>query len=213
MTEGNTGTVAMQFPVSLSAPSAGPVSVNFATVAGSATAPADDATTSGTVTFAPGQTSKSVTVLVKGDLIDEAVETLSVVLSSPVGGVVSDGTAVGRITDNDPVPSLRINSVQTAEGDSGTKNLTFTVSLSRASGREVRVHWTTANGTAVAGSDYVAASGTLVIPAGSTQKTIVVKVKGDQAAEPNQTFRVTLSAPVRATIAVANGTGTILNDD
>jgi hypothetical protein len=154
-----------------------------------------------------------VTVLVKGDLLDEANETFNVVLSSPVGAVIGDGTAVGHITDNDPTPSLRINNVQTAEGQSGTKNLNFTVSLSAVSGQSVQVKWATSNVTALAGSDYVASTGTLTIPAGAPSRTIPVRINGDRVREGNETFRVTLSAPVRATIAAATGTGTIVNDD
>jgi hypothetical protein len=213
VTEGNSGTTTMSFGVSLSTPSSSTVTVHYATSDGNAKAPADYVASSGTVTFLPGQTVKFVNVPVKGDLLDEANETMNVTLSSPVGAVIGDGTAVGRINDNDPTPSLRINNVQTLEGQSGVKNLAFTVSLSAPSGRQVRVHWATANGTAVAGSDYIAASGTLTIPAGATRGTTVVQVKGDRTVEPNQAFKVKLSSPVNATIAVATGTGTIVNDD
>src|SRR5262249_12216590 len=108
---------------------------------------------------------------------------------------------------------LRINNVQATEGQSGTKNFTFRVSLSAISGRTVRVNWKTLNGTALAGSDYVAGMGTLVIPAGATGGNVVVVVKGDRIHEANETFKVTLSTPSAAIIAVATGQGTILNDD
>jgi hypothetical protein len=213
VTEGNTGTRSMTFPVTLSSPSSNTVSVDYTTSNGSAKAPADYSAISGTLSFAPGQTTKNITVQVRGDLLDENNETLIVGLSNPVNTVVGDGAAIGRINDDDPLPSLRINNVQTAEGQSGVKNLTFTVTLSAVSGRQVRVHWATANGSAVAGSDYVAASGTLTIAAGASRGTIVVQVKGDRTVEPNQAFKVKLSSPVSATIAVATGTGTIVNDD
>ena len=155
-----------------------------------------------------------LTVPVNGDLLDEpGNETFNVTLSSPVGVTIADGTAVGIIVDNDPPPSLRINDVRATEGQSATKNFTFKVSLSAVSGREVHVNWKTVNGTALAGSDYVAAQGQLIIPAGAASKNIVVKVKGNVAREPNETFKVTLATPVAATIADGTGLGTIVNDD
>jgi chitinase len=211
--EGNAGTVAMSFAVSLSVPSASPVSVQYATTDGTAKAPADYVATSGTVNFAPGETSKTATVLVKGDVLDEPTETLKVNLSNPSGATIGDGTAVGRILDDDPLPSVRINNVQATEGNSGTKNFTFHVSLSAVSGRAVRVNWNTVDGTARAGTDYVAAHGTLVIPAGATGGNVVVRVIGDRIHEPNETFKVVLSTPTAATIAGPTGQGTILNDD
>jgi hypothetical protein len=77
----------------------------------------------------------------------------------------------------------------------------------------VTVGYATANGTASAGSDYVAQSGTLTFAAGQTSRTIGVVVKGDRNAEPNETFTVRLSGPSGATIARATGVGTIANDD
>ncbi|MFO7691393.1 MAG: Calx-beta domain-containing protein [Cryobacterium sp.] len=100
------------------------------------------------------------------------------------------------------------------EGDAGTTDAVFTVSISKAIDRVVTVAYATANGTATAGSDFVATSGTLTFPAGSTAvQTITVLVNGDTDVEPNETFFVDLSSPMNATIAVGRGTGTILNDD
>ena len=132
----------------------------------------------------------------------------------------ADGATVGAtaqtvvtIFDNDPVPGLSINNVSQNEGNSGATSFTFTVSLSAVSGQTVQVTYGTANGTATAGSDYQATSGTLTIPAGATSGTITVPVYGDRAFEPTEPFTVTLSAPVNATLTTAQGTGTILNDD
>ncbi|WP_293395238.1 Calx-beta domain-containing protein, partial [Nevskia sp.] len=110
-------------------------------------------------------------------------------------------------------PSLSINDVSVTEGNSGTKNATFTVSLSATSTSAVTVSYATANGTATAGSDYAASSGSLTIAAGSTSQTFNVAVNGDTAVEPNETFLVNLSSPSGATIADAQGQGTIVNDD
>src|SRR5439155_17505459 len=110
-------------------------------------------------------------------------------------------------------PGLSINDVSTTEGDSGTKTLTFTVTLSSASNLTVTVNFATANGTATAPTDYVATSGTLTFNPGDLTKTIGVTINGDQLFEPDETFTVNLSNAVNATISKATGIGSILNDD
>jgi Calx-beta domain/FG-GAP-like repeat len=111
-----------------------------------------------------------------------------------------------------PTPRLAINNVSLTEGNSGTTNAVFTVSLSAASTVPVTVNYATANGTAT-GSDYQSASGTLTFAPGETTKTIAVSVIGDHIAEPNETFFVTLSQPTNATITNGRGAGTILDDE
>ncbi|MGH4025348.1 MAG: Calx-beta domain-containing protein [Pseudonocardiaceae bacterium] len=101
VTEGNSGTTPATFTVSLDQPSPTPVTVGYATTDGSATAPADYATTSGTVTFEPGQILKPVTVPVNSDTVDEPNETFTVTLSSASGATISDGTGLGTIVDDD----------------------------------------------------------------------------------------------------------------
>jgi Ca2+-binding RTX toxin-like protein len=98
------------------------------------------------------------------------------------------------------------------EGNSGTTNAFFTVSLSAASAETVTVNWNTANGSAVAESDFVSASGQLTFTAGQTLKTVTVAVKGDTVDEPDEMFAVLLSSPVNATIN-SMGQGTITDDD
>jgi hypothetical protein len=192
------------------------VSVNYATSNGTATAGSDYTASSGTLNWADGDgASKTLTVPITNDALDEADETVSLTLSTPTGGATlgSQTTAVLTITDDDPTPSLSINDVTQAEGNSGTTNFTFTVSISAASGRAVSVNYATANGSATAGSDYTATSGTLTFNAGATSKPITVAVNGDTINEPNETFFVNLSNASSATIAKAQGTGTISNDD
>lgn len=110
-------------------------------------------------------------------------------------------------------PALSISDASTAEGNSGTHPMTFTVKLSHKSTSKVTVKFTTGNGTAKAGSDYVAKSGTLTIPAGHTSATISVQIKGDKVKEPNESFSVTLYSPTNATISDPVGSGVIRNDD
>ena len=99
------------------------------------------------------------------------------------------------------------------EGDAGTANLGFTVTLSKASASPVSVGYATSNGTATAGSDYVAGSGTVTFAAGQTSQTVNVGVIGDTAVESDETFTVTLSNPSGATLSKTTATGTILNED
>ena len=112
-----------------------------------------------------------------------------------------------------PLPTLSISDVTLAEGNTGTTNATFTVTLSASSAQQVTVAYATANGTATAGSDYTAKSGTLTFAPGVTTQPIAVAVTGDTAIEANETFFVNLTTPVNATIADSQGVGTITNDD
>ena len=114
-------------------------------------------------------------------------------------------------TDDDPTPTLSIDSPSVTEGDSGSTTLTFTATLSAASGRQVTVDWAEGTGgTATSGTDYTAITGgTLTFAAGTTSQTFNVSVTGDALDEANETVVVTLSSPTNATIATASGTGTI----
>jgi hypothetical protein len=111
------------------------------------------------------------------------------------------------------VPALSIADAAVMEGNTGTKVLRFTVRLSAAAAANVTVSLATANGTAFAGSDYVAASGSLTFTPGQTARTFDVTLNGDRTKEANETFQVVLSNPVGATIADASAKGTISNDD
>ena len=124
----------------------------------------------------------------------------------------SDTGWVDRVQWTSP-PSLSINDATVTEGNSGTTTATFTVTLSAASASAVTVNYATADGTATAGSDYVAGSGSLILAAGETSKPIPVTVNGDTTVESDETFTVNLSGASGATIADAQGVGTIANDD
>ena len=211
--EGNAGTTAFVFTVTLSATSGQTVTVNYATANGTATAGSDFLATSGTLTFAPGVTSQTINVPVIGDTVNEANETFSVILSGPTNAFIAVASGLGTILNDDGVPALSINSVSQAEGNSGTTPFVFTVTLSAPSGQPITVNYATANGTATAGSDYTATSGTLTFAPGVTSQSITVPVIGDTVTEPDETFTVNLSAPTNATITTASGLGTILNDD
>jgi chitinase len=137
-------------------------------------------------------------------------------LTSATGATLATPQAVGTIQNDDqppPLPTLSIGNASVTEGNSGTVNVAFVVTLSQAAASPVTVQYATANGTAVAGSDYNATSGTLTFAAGETSKTITVAVRGDTAVEGAETFRVLLSNPSGATLANGTGTGTIVDND
>jgi probable HAF family extracellular repeat protein len=111
------------------------------------------------------------------------------------------------------VPAISITDVSGNEGNKNTTNFSFTVRLSQPTTATVNVNFATANGTATAGVDYNATTGTLVFGPGETSKTVVVVVRGDRAREADETFSVNLSGAAGGTLADAQGVGTIRNDD
>ena len=333
VTEGDSGTADLEFTVTLSPAADMATTVAWATskeTADTATPGTDYTAGSGTLSFAKGDTSKTVTVKVTGDEVDEANETLTVTLSAASDGLsIGDATATGTITDDDdrglvftptsvtvteasgtgrtatytvalssqptgavsvavatadstaatvlpatvsfttsnwktgqtvtvtgvddtldntpdrateightasggdygsvtgkvPVTvtddegtsSFSIGDASVTEGDSGTADLTFTVTLSPAADMATTVAWATSTAqgdTATAGTDYTAGSGTLSFAKGDTSKTVTVKVTGDEVDEANETLTVTLSAASDGlSIGDATATGTITDDD
>ncbi len=215
--EGNTGQTDFTFTVSLSGASTSPVTVDYATQDGTATTAGSDyaALTSTTLTFAAGQTSKTVTVKASGDTAFETDESFTLKLSNPAGATILDGSGLGTIQNDDAQPKISVDDVSHAEGDTGQTDFTFTVSLSNASYQQVQVSAQSQDGTATtAGSDYAAlASTVLTFTPGQTSKTVTVKANGDTTFEPDETFTVALSTATGATILDGSGLGTIQNDD
>jgi hypothetical protein len=189
------------------------VSVNFATSNSSAAALADYTAVSGALVIPAGSTSRTVSVPVKGDVLDESNETFNLNLSSASGASIADSRGVGTIADDDGAQSLSIADASVREGNSGRKTIAFAVTLSRASGRTVTVRYATSQRSATSGSDYVGASGTLTFPAGTTSRTVSISIVGDMRVEADETFLVRLSSNRDASIRRSTATGTILNDD
>ena len=215
--EGNSGTTPLAFTVSLSAAATQTVTVNYATAGGTATSGTDFVAQSGTLSFAPGETSKTILVDVVGDTDYEANEAFSVVLSgASTNAGITTASASGTIANDDaqpPPPTLSVSSVSALEGAGA---LVFTVTLSAASSSTVSVRFATANGTATSAgktADYSSTSGTLTFNPGETSKTVTVAVRNDSLVETDETFFVDLSRASGAAIAVSRGTGTIRNDD
>ncbi|HEV2294745.1 MAG TPA: Calx-beta domain-containing protein [Tepidisphaeraceae bacterium] len=227
VTEGNSGTVNAALTVTLSAASTQTITVNYATADGTATvAGGDYVAASGTLTFSPGQLSKTINVQVNGDRIAESTETLNIVLSGATNAFIGDATGVVTVRDDEP--TINIDDYSATEGHSGTKAFTFTVRLSAASDAPVSVNFSTAEGDtaywnwgwyyypppeATAGTDFQSNTGTVTFAAGQTSKTITVLVNGDREGEQDETFSVDLSNAVGAHLGDRHALGTILNDD
>lgn len=213
--EGNAGTTAWGFTVSLSEASGLPVSADFQTVEGTATLLNNDFQSSiGSVNFAPGVLTQPVTVLVNGDVTLESDETFTVNLSNLTGAQAGTLTGTGTIQNDDNVPSLLVADDARAEGNAGTTTFHFPVTLSNPTDQAVSVDWQTVDGSATsAGGDFAAASGTINIPAKSVTAEITVDVNGELCGEADETFQVSLSNPVNAVIPGPPATGTIQNDD
>jgi len=150
---------------------------------------------------------------VAGDLLDEPNEAFSFLLSNPQNAVIGRSTARATIEDDDDPPTVNIGDVTVVEGASGTRSAVFTLTLSAPAGQRTRVRYTTVDGSATAGSDYVAKSGEVVFEPGLTTRTVPIVINGDTVAEPTETFFVDLNTPTLLTIGVSRGTGTIASDD
>ena len=216
--EGNSGTTPFTFTVTRSGSTAGTSSANYAVSGGTADA-ADFGGTlpSGTVSFAVGETSKTVTLNVSGDTTVEPDESFNVVLSSPAGATIGTGTASSTILNDDvAAPALSITADQTSklEGNSGTTPFTFTVTRSGSTAGTSSANYAVSGGTADA-ADFggTLPSGTVSFAAGETSKTVTLNVSGNTTVEPDESFNVVLSSPASATIGTGTASSTILNDD
>ncbi len=219
--EGDTSITNASYTVMLSGKSELPLSVEFTTKDGTAKStgarPDFTAIDHQLLTYTPGAAvdSVKVNVAINGDVFNETNETFSVAVSNAQGGTLGTKTGTVTITNDDPVPVVTVNNVSISEGNAGTSEMVFTVSLSAASDQAVSVDFKTADGTANATgpmADYLAKTGTLKFAAGETQKEVRVVVIGDTYKEQNETLTLTLSNATNSTILAAVGTGTILND-
>ena len=153
------------------------VTANYATADGSATAGNDYTSATGTVTFAPGVVSQTISVGILADTTDEYDETFSVTLTSPSNAALGTATGTMLINDDDALPSVSLGDASSTNETAASTNLAAT--LSAASGKPITVDYSTSDGTATAGSDYTAATGTITFAPGVTTQNIAVGVLAD----------------------------------
>lgn len=214
VSEGDSGQTNATFQVRLSIPSTRTVTVNATTSNGTARAPGDYTSGSATLSFAPGEISKTFSVPVQNDLLNEAEELFYVILSSPVNAPVARGRGVGTITDNDEMPAISIERVIMREGNSGQRTAAFRLTLSAPSGQVVRVNYSTIAGNATPGDDYVAVTSKQVtFNTGSVYAYAPVLINGDELNELDEYFKVQLSHTRNVYISDGEAEGFIGNDD
>lgn len=197
--EGNAGSRTATLAVAMNTTSADAVTIEWNTVNGTATggsacAPGVDFVAADTqLVIAAGQGTAQIDVIVCGDTVPEASETFTVLLTAIQNGVLADSEATVTLQDDDNVPALAIPNVRALEPAAGSTVVVFRAQLSRSHEVPVTFAWATQNVNASAGSDYVAASGTVTIAPGDTAAEIPVTVLADAAVEPDESFRIALS--------------------
>ncbi|HEX8770229.1 MAG TPA: Calx-beta domain-containing protein [Acidimicrobiales bacterium] len=221
--EGGDGqTSAHAFTVTRTGSTAAVSTVKYRTNGGTATAGTDyTAVPLQTLTFAVGETSKTVTVDVLGDGLSEKNETFNLVLSSPTKAFLTDNIGVGTILNDDgSLPSFVVDAAyantppSVDEGDEGPTPATFTIFRNGNTNGTSTVKVKTTGGTATAGTDYTAVPlTTLTFGPGEYSQTVDVAVTGDLTPENNETFNLVLSSPVGAVIGDAAGTATIVDNE
>ncbi|MFC5312022.1 Calx-beta domain-containing protein, partial [Azospirillum rugosum] len=216
LAEGDSGAVAFTFVVTRTGNTSQPGSVDWA-VGGGAVNAADfyaGVLPSGTITFAANEVSRTISVIVRGDTLVETDEAFTVTLSNERYLSVGTRTATATILNDDSVPTLSIRANQGAmvEGNSGTRNFTFTVTRSTSAGA-AGVDWTIGGMVDAADFGGTIPFGHIDFLNGETTKTITIAVSGDTQAELDETLTVTLSNASGARIATAAATSLIVNDD
>ena len=200
----------LRFEVTLSRSSGTPVTVRYETAGGTALEGTDYDAASGTLTFGPGATRRTIEVPTRQDIVDEPNETFTVTLRSPSGATLRDAGAVGTIIDDDAPdpagPALTVSDAKAREGEI----LRFQVILTPPGSETVTVDYQTATGTAVEGLDYIAAGGSLTFKPGIAQQTVEVQTRKDDIDESNETLTLRLSNAYAARLQDAVGTGTII---
>lgn len=208
----NDGTATLT--VTLSTASAKTVQVDYETTAGTATAGNDYMPLSGTLIFAPGETGKTLSVLVLADLLHEGDESFALSIADPVNATLgTPHTATITIQDGNLLPSLQLSNANLAVDELDT-TATFTVTLSMASAQPIQVSYNTTAVTASENDDYTPIRGTLTFAPGETRKALSVTLWDDAVDENDETLTLALANPVNATLgALSTATVTIQDDD
>jgi hypothetical protein len=211
--EGDAGGRLLSFNVRLTQPTNTVVTVDFQTHDALALAGVDYIGTNGTVTFAPNETIRPLTVVVLGDLEDETNETFTVELTGSTVLPITRAVAVGTIIDDEPL-TLSVGNIAPSEAAAAAE---FTVSLLKPVDYNVTVDFATGEPAigfaAQAGVDYLPRSGTLTFPPGTTNLTVAVPLLDDALDEQNETFFLFLTNAVNAILATARGDAVIQDDD
>jgi hypothetical protein len=212
ITEGDDGTVQLDFEITLLNPPASDVTVDYTTADGTATIADDDyEAATGSLTFNSATSTQTVSITVNSDRQAENDETIEFLLSNVVGTEILTPSVLGTIVNDDS--TISIADSQIIEGNDGQRLMQFTVTQFPPSGQTVTVDFVTSDGSATAGEDYQATTGTLTLEPGQATGVIQVPVLGDTDPEGNETLTVTLSDATNTVIETGTAIGTIQNDD
>ncbi|BAY79401.1 Na-Ca exchanger/integrin-beta4 (plasmid) [Nostoc linckia NIES-25] len=215
--EGNSGSKTVSFTVTRSGNTAIATTVNYA-LDGTATFNSDyntikigatTATTSGTLKFAAGETTKTISLNVLGEKVAEADETINLNLSYP-NQTAAIAPSTITVVDDDNIPTI---SIADKSGSENSGNFVFTVKLSNPSSDIITVDYNTSNNTAIAGVDYTPVIGTVTFNPGITTQTITVPILDNFVAESSESFFVNLTNPTNATISDNQANGNIADND
>lgn len=213
VTEGSS----LTFTVTRTGSTASTLTVNYASASGTATSGSDFTAGSGTLSFAPGDITKTVSIATIDDSSAESSETMSVTLSAPSGGAtIGTGTGTGTINDNDSAPACQGVAFAVASNGAVTEGASsaFTVTKTGSATGSCAVSYATASGTATSGSDFTAKSGTLTFTSAQTSQSVSVTTTDDTSVESAETFTLNLSGATNgATISTAAATATINDND
>ena len=206
------GTVTI--PVTLSTASGSSTTVHYATSNGTAHSGSDYTVKSGTMTIPAGSTTGTISIdILNDDLYDDGDESFTVTLSNPTGATLNaDAAATVTIIDDEAVPTLGFNTTAVSQSE-GVSALELSVSLSGLCDAALTVDYATFNGTAKAGYDFMASSGTLSIPAGDDSATLIIVIDDDDTYEGNETFKVQLTNASSGVIGTDLMTITIIEND
>jgi uncharacterized repeat protein (TIGR01451 family) len=211
--EGPASGTGIVFGITLSGPSAQPISVDYFTSDGTGTNGVDYARTNGTISISPGSTNGTIKIFAIDNNLNQPNRTFTISLTNAVNVTLSVTNATGTIIDDDAPPIVWIYNTALLEGDSGTTNAVFPMTLSKPAIYNVVVNYQTQDGTAVSTNDYVAQNTSVTFPAGTTNASILVPVNGNTVSEPDETFSVLLASASNATLGTNVAYCKIINDD
>lgn len=203
---------AATFTVTLDEPSTFEGSVDYATAAGTADTTTDFTPTSGTLTFAPGETEKTVEVAVVDDLLDEDDENFDLLLSNPLNLEILTSSASASILDNDELPTLDVIFSATESAEDGPP-VQVIFSLSAPSGRTLSFEIANTAGSASPGSDFTSPGGTAIFEPGRTSAPLDITFLADDLPEQDETVAFALTDPVNVILPEAPQMLTIFDDD
>jgi hypothetical protein len=206
------GSAIIQVSLSISSPVA--ITVTYGTSNGTATAVSDYTATTNQLVFNAFQTTKTFTVPIVNDALDEADETVNLALSSPQNATLGapDDVALLTILDNDNPPTVQFSASGFSVSEASSP-ATITATLSAPSGLTVTVGYSTSDFTALAGSDYLTATGTLTFTPLVTNMTFTVPILNDALNEADESVNLTMSSPNNATLGANSSAALTILDD